>query len=232
MIAALKKIRAYMTPFQWFEVSVVVGFTLYFAVTDLEREWWYILLSSVSAVCGIFCVVLCAAGKRVQYYWGFVNIAAYIVIAWVNRYYGEVMLNALYYLPTQFVGMYFWKKHYNKQSETVKAKKMRLPIVIISLVVTGLCIWGYRSVLVWLGGNATWLDSASTAFALIANLLMVMRYREQWILWIVVDIIAVIMWIIAGDPIQTVMWAIYLLNAFYGLYMWSKMNKTENVFNE
>jgi nicotinamide mononucleotide transporter len=109
---------------------------------------------------------------------------------------------------------------------------MRLPIVIISLVVTGLCIWGYRSVLVWLGGNATWLDSASTAFALIANLLMVMRYREQWILWIVVDIIAVIMWIIAGDPIQTVMWAIYLLNAFYGLYMWSKMNKTENVFNE
>ena len=87
-------------------------------------------------------------------------------------------------------------------------------------------------VLVGLGGNATWLDSVSTSFSLIANALMVMRYREQWVLWIVVDIVTVIMWILAGEPIQTTMWAVYLLNAFYGLCMWSKLNKAENAANE
>ena len=221
-----------MTPFQWFEVLAVIGFTVYFAATDKQNAWWYILISSVSAICGIFCVVLCAAGKKAQYYWGFANIAAYIVVAWVSKYYGEVMLNALYYLPTQFIGMYFWKKHYNQKSATVKSKKMSAPAVVVSLIAIGLCIWGYRLILVWLGGNATWLDSASTAFSLVANALMVMRYREQWVLWIVVDAITVVLWVLAKDPIQTTMWAVYLLNAFYGLYLWSKMNKAENVENE
>jgi len=226
-MSAIRQLRRFMTPFQWCEVLAVVGFSLYFALTDTANPWWYVLISTVSAICGIFCVVLCAAGKKSQYYWGFVNISAYIVVAWLSRYYGEVMLNALYYLPTQFVGLYFWTRHYNRQSQTVRAKKMSAPVIAVSLVVIAACIWGYRSILVWLGGNATWLDAASTAFALVANALMVLRYREQWILWIVVDIITVVMWILAGDPIQTTMWAVFLVNAVYGLYVWTKLSRSE-----
>ena len=227
-----KRLRRYMTPFQWSEVIAVAAFTVYFAGIDKDDAWWYILLSSISAICGIFCVVLCAAGKKSQYYWGFINIVAYVAVAWISKYYGEVMLNALYYLPTQFIGLYFWNKHYNQKSETVKSKKMSLPVIVVSLIVTGFFIWGYRQVLVSLGGNATWLDSASTSFALIANALMVMRYREQWVLWIVVDAITVIMWILACDWIQVSMWAVYLLNAFYGFYKWTKLNNIDNAENE
>ena len=227
-----EKIRTYLTPFQWFEVLAVIGFTVYFAVIDRENPWWYILISSVAAVCGIFCVVLCAAGKKSQYYWGFVNIAAYIVVAWMSKYYGEVMLNGLYYLPTQFVGLYFWRKHYNEDKEAVKCKRMSLRLTIGSIIVSPLCVWLYQMVLWRLGGNATWLDSASATFSLIANALMVLRYREQWALWIVVDVITVIMWVVARDWIMTTMWAVYLLNAFYGLLIWTKMNRADNVANE
>ena len=229
---ATGKLKNYLTPFQWFEVLAVIGFTIYFGITDTENPWWYILISSVAAICGIFCVVLCAAGKKSQYYWGFVNIAAYVVVAWISKYYGEVMLNALYYLPTQFVGMYFWKKHYNETKDVVKCKKMSIWITLLFLLGSGLCIWLYRIFLVYLGGRATWLDSASTTFSLIANALMVLRYREQWVLWIVVDIITVAMWVIAGDWIMTTMWAVYLLNACYGLLLWTKMNQADNVGNE
>lgn len=228
----VKKLVRYMTPFQWFEVLAVIGFTIYFGVTDLENQWWYILISSVAAIGGIFCVVLCAAGKKSQYYWGFVNIVAYVVVAWISKYYGEVMLNALYFLPTQFVGMYFWKKHYNNRQDVVKCKKMSVWMTMAFLIASGIFIWIYRIFLVQLGGKATWLDSASTTFSLIANVLMVLRYREQWILWIVVDIITVAMWVIAGDWIMTTMWAVYLLNACYGFIVWTKMNKADNVENE
>lgn len=232
LIETIKKIQKYMTPFQWFEVAVVIVFSIYFALTDQSGQWWYILLSFVSAVCGIFCVVLCAAGKRAQYYWGFINIIAYVAVAWVNKYYGEVMLNALYFLPTQFVGMYFWRRKYNHDKNQVKSKKMSFPIIIICLLISAACIFLYRIFLTWLGGQQTWLDSASTAFSLIANALMVLRYREQWLIWIVVDIITVLLWIAAGDWIMTTMWAIYLLNAIYGLIMWTKMNRVSNVVNE
>ena len=219
-----EKLKKYMTPFQWAECLAIIAFTVYFALTNTMDTWWYILIDSLAAVCGVFCVVLCAGGKKSQYYWGFVNIAAYIVIALINKYYGEVMLNALYYLPTQFIGLYVWGKHYNKPADQVEGLRMDGKHIAVWSVCSVAGIFVYKLVLDALGGNATLLDSMSTVFSIVANVLMVMRYREQWALWIIVDAVTVIMWIIAGDLLMTVMWAIYLINAGYGWIMWTKMS--------
>ena len=232
MQTIMDKLTKYMTKFQWFEVLGVIGFTIYFAIIDKENPLWYILLSSAAAISGIFCVVLCAGGKKAQYYWGFANVIAYVVVSWINKYYGEVMLNALYYLPSQFVGMYMWNKYQADDGESVKCRKMSPKKTGIFLIISFVMIWLYKMLLNALGGNAAWLDSTSTTFSVIANALMVMRYREQWILWIIVDAVTVAMWMVAGDFIMTAMWAFYLLNACYGYITWTKMNKKENLVNE
>lgn len=225
------KFVSFMTPFQWFEVLILIGFTAYFAGIDKQSSVLYLIINSLSAICGVFCVVLCAAGKRSQYYFGFVNIAAYIVIAMTSKYYGQVAINALYYLPTQFIGMYMWKKHMNENINVVKSKKMSPKQVGLYIGGTVIGIVGCQYILELLGGNQTWLDSATLMISIVANALMVLRYKEQWALWIVVDIITVTMWVLAGDLIQVSMWSVYLINAFYGLFKWSKMNKVnfENV---
>jgi len=225
------KIFNSMTKFQWFEILLLIIFTTYFAVIDKEHATWYLLVNSLSAVCGVFCVVLCATGKKEQYYFGFVNIFTYIIIAMIGKYYGQVGLNALYYLPTQFIGLYMWKKHMNLDDKSVKSKKMTLGQIGIYIIVTIIMIFICQYILELLGGNQTWLDSTTLVISLTANLLMVLRYKEQWALWIIVDIITVILWVLAGDWIQVSMWSIYLLNAFYGFFKWSKMNE-KNVENE
>ena len=219
-----EKIKKYMTPFQWAEVLAIIGFTVYFAITNKTDAWWYILIDSLAAVCGVFCVVLCAGGKKSQYYWGFVNILAYIVIALINKYYGEVMLNGLYYLPTQFIGLWVWGKHYRKEDDQVDGLRMDGRHIAVWSVYSVAGIFVYKLILDALGGNATLLDSMSTVFSIVANILMVLRYREQWALWIIVDVVTVIMWIIAGDFLMTIMWTIYLVNAVYGWVMWTKMS--------
>ena len=97
------------------------------------------------------------------------------------------------------------------------------------IVIWSICsvagIFVYKLILDTLGGNATLLDSMSTVFSIVANILMVMRYREQWALWIIVDVVTVVMWIIAGDFLMTIMWAIYLINAVYGWIMWTKISQ-------
>lgn len=223
----IRKIINYMTPFQWFEVLAVTGFTAYFAMIDTETPWKYEAVSSVAAICGIFCVVLCAAGKKAQYYWGFANIAAYIIVSWISRLYGEVMLNALYYLPTQFLGIILWNKNYSEETEQVKGKRLKPLYAVIMLVATAIAIILYRILLIQLGGNSAWLDSTSTVISIAANALMVMRYREQWLLWIIVDAVTVVMWLRTGDNIMTAMWAVYLINAIYGYINWSKLSKKE-----
>jgi nicotinamide mononucleotide transporter len=219
------KILSFMTPFQWFEVLILTVFTIYFAIIDKKSSELYLVINSISAICGVFCVVLCAAGKKSQYYFGFVNIAAYIVIAMTGKFYGQVALNALYYLPTQFVGMHMWKKHMHEDVNLVKSKKMSPKQIGIYICGTVAGVIGCHYLLEVLGGNQTWLDSTTLMISIAANALMVLRYKEQWALWIVVDGITVTMWAMAGDMIQVSMWSVYLLNAFYGYFKWSKMNR-------
>jgi len=213
------------TYFEWGMILAVIGFTIYFSIIDTENTPLYLIIDAIAAISGILCVVLCAKGKKSQYVWGLLNIIGYVIIAWINKYYGEVMLNALYYLPSQFIGYYLWNKHINDETEKVEGNKLNLTKSILLVLVCGVGILLYKLVLDALGGQGTLLDSASTTISVFANLLMMLRYREQWLLWIIIDIITVIMWILAKDLIMVTMWSVYLVNAFYGYYNWTKISK-------
>lgn len=219
----MKKIIKKFSLFEWAMLLSVIGFTIYFALIDKESTKLYLIVDGIAAICGIFCVVLCAKGKKSQYIWGLINVIGYIIIAFLNKYYGEVMLNALYYLPSQFIGYYLWNKHENKKTENVKGKKLNIKQTAILLVCTVVSIFLYKLLLDALGGNNTILDSASTMISIIANTLMLLRYREQWLLWIIIDMITVVMWVLMKDGIMVTMWAVYLINAFYGYINWTKM---------
>ena len=221
----MKKIINKFNWFEWGMIIAVIGFTIYFSLISEGVSLTYLIIDGIAAISGIFCVVLCAKGRKCQYIWGLLNVIGYVIIAFINRYYGEVMLNALYYLPSQFIGYYLWNKNSNQETGYVKGKKLTLvqSLLLVSLITGG--VLGYKLVLDYLGGNGTLLDSASTVTSVVANALMMMRYREQWLLWIIIDVITVVMWLLVGDFIMVTMWAVYTVNAFYGYYNWTKIAK-------
>ena len=221
----VKKILNKFTYFEWSMIIAVIGFTLYFSIIDNTNTLLYLIIDAIAAISGILCVVLCAKGKKSQYIWGVLNVIGYVIIAWLNKYYGEVMLNALYYLPSQFIGYYLWNKHMNKDNDKVEGNKLNLTKTILLVIVCLVGILLYKELLDLLGGNGTLLDSASTTISIFANLLMMLRYREQWLLWIIIDAITVVMWVMAKDFIMVTMWSVYLINAFYGYYNWTKISK-------
>lgn len=213
---------------EWFMILTVTIFTIYFTLIDTLNTKLYLIVDALTAITGVICVVLCAKGKKSQYAFGFINITGYIIIALINKYYGEVMLNAFYYLPSQFIGYYIWNKNINKKTKNVKGKKLNLKQTLIFLSLSFVLVFIYNFILKTLGGYQPFLDSISTIFSIFANILMLLRYREQWILWIIINIVTVIMWILAKDAIMITMWSIYLINAFYGYFNWTKLGD-ENV---
>lgn len=221
----MKDILKKFTWFEWLMLFSVIIFTFYFGATNTINPLFYIVIDGIAAISGIFCVVLCAKGKKSQYIFGVINVIGYIVIAFLNKYYGEVMLNFIYYLPSQFIGYYLWGRHHNNVKNKVDGRKLNLRKSILLLLLCIFGIIGYKLILDMLGGNSTILDSASTIISVVANTLMLLRYREQWLLWIVIDSITVVMWMIVGDYIMVTMWIVYLVNAFNGYYNWTKMAK-------
>ena len=52
---------------------------------------------------------------------------------------------------------------------------------------------------------------------------MILRYREQWLLWIALNILSIFLW--AETPAMYLMYSAYLLNSLYGYYNWTKLVK-------
>lgn len=52
---------------------------------------------------------------------------------------------------------------------------------------------------------------------------MIWRYRKQWVMWILINSISLIMFIQLKQWSMVVMYAAWLINAIYGWYNWSKL---------
>jgi nicotinamide mononucleotide transporter len=212
----------------WLSVFTLINIYLFFA-------WKDTLIGLITSLTGMICVVLVAKGKISNYYFGIINVALYAYIAFQSKYYGEVMLNALYFLPMQFIGLYYWKKYKRKgkRKDGVSVKHLSLKEKLIWASFSILGVFFYGLFLKYLGGTLPFIDSSSTILSIIAMILMVKRVTEQWILWITIDVVSIYMWfyILAqgGNEISMlVMWTAYLVNAIYGYYNWRKLEKIQN----
>lgn len=194
-------------------------------------------LGVIASLTGVTCVILCGMGKLSNYIFGTVNVILYAIVAWKAKYYGDVMLNLLYYFPTNFLGFFVWSKHIDQEKNEVYKKRMTLKQDVFLAVISIAGVLGYSFLLKLLGGNLPIVDSMSTVFSVIAQILMIKRFMEQWVIWIIVDIVSVIMWIAAfftgGESVAVLMmWSVYLANAVIMFVKWHRESAGNNTKEE
>lgn len=213
----------------WLLLFTLINLYLFFAFQDS-------LLGLISSLTGMMCVVLVAKGKIANYYFGIIQTAAYAYISYGYSLYGEAMLNAFFYLPVQFIGIYMWNKNRTANSikgEDVAVKRLskRGWIYLILIAVSGSTL--YAQLLHYIGGQVVRLDSAAVVLSIIAQILMLKRYAEQWALWIAVNVLSISLWVVTlvtqggNDFNMVVMWSAFLVNSIYGYYNWTKMSREQ-----
>ncbi|TNG94394.1 nicotinamide riboside transporter PnuC [Pasteurellaceae bacterium USgator11] len=183
------------------------------------------LLAVISGISGLLCVVFVSKGKISNYFFGLIFAYTYFYVSWDNKFYGE-MSTALYvYIPSQFIGYFLWKANMNNNdnNDSVLAKTLSFQGWLITLfcIVVGSAL--FIGFLKTTDGNSIGLDGVTTVMVVVAQLLMLLRYREQWNFWIIINILSIILW--ADTTAMYLMYSAYLLNSLYGYYNWTKLSK-------
>ena len=196
-------------------------------ITGLSLYWGDSPMGIISAVTGVACVVCTGKGKLSAYLFGLVNSALYALISWKAALYGETMLNALYYVPMQFVGFYVWSKHMDQQTGEVVKKRMKPAGFAVMCVAIAAATVLYGFLLKYLGDAMPFVDAFTTVSSVAAMIISVGMYAEQWWIWVAVDVFSVYMWWCdfrrGSDNMATLlMWAVYLGNAVIMLIRWEK----------
>lgn len=199
------------------------------------------LFGIFSAVTGTVCVILVAKGKLSNYVWGTVGVLTYGYLAYTWGYYGEFMLNYMYYLPMQFVGMFLWWRAMDRtiteENETAVVESFTALQAIMTTAILVVSVYLYSTFLVSLEGRLPYLDATTTVLSVFAMILMALRYAEQWLVWIGINIITIYMWFDAmkeggGQGFAILlMWCVYLINSVYGFWQWKQKEKIQLVNN-
>lgn len=190
----------------------------------LQLIAWYItkdsLISLISGVTGIISVILCSQRKISFYFFGFIQLGTYMYLAWQQRFYGELMEN-VFYIITMLIGIVVWLKNYNTEEQIVESKRLsdRLFYIICSIMVFICVLFGYY-MKYFTDNTQPFMDSFSTVPAFIAQTLLMLRYREQWIFWIIIDVVSIFMWMFADNWIMVIQFIFWTMNCIYGYRKW------------
>lgn len=201
-----------------FACALIIGLSIY---------WQDTLMGIISSTTGVACVVCTGKGKLSAYIFGLVNSVLYAIIAFQATLYGETMLNILYYVPMQFVGFHVWSKNMNVETHEVKKHHMKNRGRLLMVLVIALATVGYGFLLETMGDAMPFVDSFTTVSSVIAMIISVRMYAEQWWIWIAVDVFTVFMWAcnfaVGNENIATLlMWMVYLGNAIFMCIRWEK----------
>ncbi len=207
------------------------------------------LIACVSATLGVFCVVLGAKGSMANWLFGTVECLLYTYIALSGHIYGDALQRLFYTLPMQFVGWHLWsKRKRNNAAVQIKTRYMSWRIRALYFVVIVFLIVCFACFLKLAGPHLTeffyymhfrvqpdysnefqlWLDASTTILFLVAMFVSTRAYVEQWYLWLVINLLSIAMWWMSNAGVSFMMvakYTVYLVNTFYGIYMWNKLSK-------
>ena len=203
----------------------------------LVSAGWITFLYVLDVVLNIACELLISKQSK----WNFiVSLGVEIVeivtcIVCIYRF-ATMAVTLLFWIPCDIISFVMWHRHPDKQKEELTVVK-KLTWWQDLILIAAIAVWtvgvGYLLTLIEVEGgifatNLTferivcYLDAAASAVGIANGLLILFRYREQWIAWYIVAILETVIDIMAGQWILLVLKVGYLTNTTYGYIKWTQ----------
>ena len=215
-----------LRPFDLTIIILTVGSALAYSLIKGQFE----LLGTVALMMGVTGTVLSAKRSIWNFLFGAVNVTLYAIIAYKTSNYGQAALNALYYLPMQFVGWWMWS---HRKDEGEKSKVKSRSMTPKQLIITTLCT-AVGVVVLWYvlshytNASQPLKDGFVTTVFIVGQILMTLAFWQQWFFWLAGNILNVVLWAVVmaqGEMLGGLMlikYSMYTINSINGIIIWRK----------
>ncbi len=198
------------------------------------------LLELIGTVSGLACVYLTAKEKVICWPVGIINIIFFFFMFYQSQFYSDMYLQ-IYYLIMSIYGWWMWT-HPVKNNKDIKNElkvtdfsKKNL-ILILSLAAAAVIINGFLMTKIhfilpdYFPEPAAYPfgDAFTTVFSIVATVLLARKKRESWLMWIVVDVVAVVLYFLRELYLTSVLYIIFGFIAVFGYINWTKIIKGYN----
>jgi nicotinamide mononucleotide transporter len=247
----IQKIGKAFKSLKWYEIIMCIamlGISIYYAVLPQEgTPQWLAIINFISGLCGVICVFFTAKANRMNFPFAVVNTVVFMIYLAYFGIWATFWLEAIVYFPMNIISWVNWYRHKDEEDKLLaKSKKLNWKQAILVWTIVGIIAVIVHFALAELAGNTwmkfadqfgwntevmKWLDSGIFAIGIVAVILEALRYKDQYVLWLVTDIIAVAQYVLKRDPVYVTKKGIYLIEAIVGIKNWGELAK-KNEANE
>lgn len=189
----------------------------------------YEIVLEVSAIIfGLLSVWYAKKNNILVFPTGIINTAIYTYLLWKWSLLGDMMING-YYVIMSIYGWYHWTRKKDDVTEfpistmTVSEKKWSLLIFIATVSFVVLVYTFFNKFTHW----TSYVDTLVTGIFFVGMWLMARRKIENWILWIIGDIISIPMYFVKGYSFTSIQYLIFTILAVSAYLEWRKTLQQE-----
>lgn len=193
-----------------------------------------LLLGGSTLLTGLLCAYFASEGKQSNYVFGLLNYLLMSFVSLKNNLYGIFFCYLFIFSPLQIKGYLSWNKNLDKEeSVIVRNFTLKNSFIIITSCIIGSILFGYILSLIP-NQEIAFMDASSNCINLCGVILMILRFKESWWLWLVNNIIDLLIWISrtmnhGSNSIMMLLVSIgFLLINIYGIIKWTKSSKKES----
>lgn len=186
-----------------------------------------IIVGGTILLSGLLCAYFASEGKRINYILGFINYLLMGYVSFKNNLYGIFFFYLFIFSPLQIKGFITWNKNLDEE-KNVKVREFTLKnsIIITLSCIMGSLLLGYLLTL-FPSQRLAFLDATSNCINLCGVILMILRFKESWWVWLINNVIDLSIWIITfankgeGSTMMLLVSIGYLLINIYGIMKWN-----------
>ena len=181
-------------------------------------------MSTIEIVAALFGVVTVYLSVR-QNIWnwpvGIVNVALYVVVFYRERLYAGMGLQVIYIVLALY-GWYQWL--YGGAGRTPLPVTRAMPRELLLATAAGaLAAWGIGAPLArYTDASLPYLDAALVGASLVAQWMSTRKLLENWLVWIVADIVYIGMYVYKRLYPTAALYAVFTALAIWGYVQWKQ----------
>ncbi|MCR5536125.1 MAG: nicotinamide riboside transporter PnuC [Succinivibrio sp.] len=184
--------------------------------------WENSALELVTTVLGIIYLYLEYRASIYLWLLGIIMPALDIYLFATHGMYAYACISGVFVL-TAVYGVLCWKLGLPQGEERpiVHLTLRKLMVYLLLMVLLWwLCAFVLRH---YTDSEVPWLDSFTTAASLVGILALAAKYAEQWLVWLIVDVVSVVLFVQQSLYFRAVLYAVFALVAIQGYRKWSSL---------
>ncbi len=182
------------------------------------------IFEQIATITGIICVFLQTKENVMAWPFGIVSVSLLIIVFFQANLLSDFILHIILLFLNIYGWIHWFKKSDNEEDKPILSFTKQEKIYVPLFILVGSFAWGTFMNKIF-NASLAYVDAFTSVGSLVAQYFLAKKVIENWIIWIIVDVIAIGVYLYKDLYYTSFLFFVFLLLCIKGYFDWKKKDE-------